>query len=436
MTPFATRLRQSWQHLGFRKYLHNTSWLMAEQLLRSLAGVLVGIWVARYLGPAQFGIFSYALAFTAIFAGLAKLGLDGLLVRELVNQPAERKRYLGTAFWLKMGGAVLVMLLLLAILPFTNNDRSTQGFILLIATGMLFQSFEVVEFHFQAEVLAKIVSICKFSQLLLSSLLKIYLVLAEADLFWFVLVTAFDALSLALAYALAYRWRNNASFYKHFEWTLAVRLLREAWPLILSAIVITIYMRIDQVMIKSMLGEAEVGIYAAAVRISEAFYFLPTLITASLFPAILHAKNVSAQQYQQRLQKLYTLMVWLALVVAISLSLLADWLVLTLFGTPFAAAAQILVIHAWATIFVFLGVASGKWFIAENLLMLSFWRTLLGVLVNVGLNYLLIPSYGLLGAAWATLVSQASAAYLFDALHPKTKVHFSMKSKSLFFKLR
>jgi len=416
--------------------LHNTSWLLAEQLLRSLAGLVVGIWVARYLGPAQFGIFSYALAFTAIFAGVAKLGLDGLLVRELVNQPERRKHYLGTAFWLKMIGAVAVMLLLLAIVPFTNNDRTTQGYILLIAAGLVFQSFEVVEFHFQAEVLAKIVSICKLSQLVLSSILKIYLVLVEAELLWFVWVTVFDAFSLAMAYALAYRWRKQPSFYRYFEPALAKTLLAAAWPLVLSAIVVTLYMRIDQLMIKAMLGETEVGIYAAAVRISEAFYFLPSLITASLFPAILNAKKLSLQRYQQRLQQLYTFMVWLALGIALPMTFAADWLIVILFGKTYVAAGQVLVVHAWSMIFVFLGVASGKWFLAENLIMLTFWRTMLGVIVNIVLNVMLIPSHGLMGAAWATLFSQASAAYLFDAFHPKTKDLFWMKSKTLLLRLK
>jgi O-antigen/teichoic acid export membrane protein len=258
----------------------------------------------------------------------------------------------------------------------------------------------------------------------------------EAELLWFVWVTVFDAFSLAMAYALAYRWRKQPSFYRYFEPALAKTLLAAAWPLVLSAIVVTLYMRIDQLMIKAMLGETEVGIYAAAVRISEAFYFLPSLITASLFPAILNAKKLSLQRYQQRLQQLYTFMVWLALGIALPMTFAADWLIVILFGKTYVAAGQVLVVHAWSMIFVFLGVASGKWFLAENLIMLTFWRTMLGVIVNIVLNVMLIPSHGLMGAAWATLFSQASAAYLFDAFHPKTKDLFWMKSKTLLLRLK
>ncbi len=418
-------------HAGFMRYFKNTSWMMAEQFLRIVAGLFVGIWVARYLGPEQFGLFSYVLAFTAIFGGIAKLGLDGIMVRELVNHPEKRDTYLGTAFWLKVIGAFIVMGLMAVILPFTSNDDTTNTFIFIIAAGLVFQSFEVVEFYFQSQVLAKIISICKAFQLALSSAIKIYLVLNESALIWFVWVTAFDALSLAVSYFVAYQLRKNAAFYKQFDFSIAKKLLKDSWPLIFSVIVVMIYMRIDQIMIKEMLGEYEVGIYSAAVRLSEAFYFIPTLITASLFPAILNAKKQSEELYYARLQKLYDLMVWMAIAIALPMTFLSDWVVYFLYGEQYSQAGSVLMIHIWAGIFVFLGVVSGKWFTAENLPILSFLRTFYGMVLNVILNFIFIPKYGIQGAAVATLISQVTAAYISDLLNCKTKKMFYMKSKSL-----
>ncbi|MBD3822795.1 MAG: flippase, partial [Thiotrichales bacterium] len=349
--------------------------MMGEQFLRIIAGLLVGIWVARYLGPEQFGVFSYVLAFTAIFGGIAKLGLDGIMVRELVNHPESRDVYLGTAFWLKIIGALIVIGLMAAIVPFISNNDTTNLFIFIIAVGLVFQSFEVIEFYFQSQVLAKIVSICKVIQLALSSIIKITLVLNEAELLWFVLVTAFDALSLAFGYAVAYSLsKDHRSFYKHFDIGIAKQLLKDSWPLIFSAIVVMIYMRIDQIMIKEMLGEYEVGIYSAAVRLSEAFYFIPTLITASLFPAILNAKSQSEALYKQLLQRLYTFMVWTAIAIALPMTFLSDWLILLLFGQAYLEAGKVLMIHVWSMPFVFLLVASGKWFIAEGLTRIALYR--------------------------------------------------------------
>ena len=417
---------------GFIRYFKNTSWTMAEQFLRIIAGLFVGIWVARYLGPEQFGLFSYVLAFTAIFGGIAKLGLGGIMVRELVNYPEKRDTYLGTAFWLKFIGAFIVMGLMVAIMPFTSNDSQTNLFIFIITAGLIFQSFEVVEFYFQSQVMAKIVSICKVAQLGLSSAIKIYLVITQAELLSFVLVTAFDALSLAVSYAIAYRLKkDHPPFYKHFTLSIAKQLLKDSWPLIFSAIVVMIYMRIDQIMIKEMLGEYEVGIYSAAVRLSEAFYFIPMLITASLFPAILNAKKQSEELYHQRLQKLYSLMVWIAISIALPMTFLSDWLIFFLFGQSYQEAGQVLMIHVWASIFVFLGVASSKWFLAENLQKLTFVNTSVGAIINVILNLILIPDFGVLGAAYTTLISYGVAAYFMSSIWKRSRFNFIMLTKSL-----
>lgn len=402
------------KHQGFLRYFKNTSWLIAEQFLRIIAGLLVGIWVARYLGPQQFGLFSYALAFTAIFAGIAKLGLDGIIVRELINHPDKRDAYLGTAFWLKVMGSIIVMLLMAAVIPFTNNDATTNLFIFIIACGLVFQSFEVVEFYFQSQVLAKLISICKIIQLSLSSLIKIYLVITEAELIWFVLVTTVDALSLAICYFSAYRLQKATVFYTCFNFIIAKRLLKDSWPLIFSSIVVMIYMRIDQIMIKQMLDEYEVGIYSAAIRLSEAFYFIPTIITASLFPAILNAKKISHELYMLRMQRLYTMMVWTAIIIAIPITIFSDWIVFVLYGNDYSTSADILMIHVWSGIFVFLTVSSGKYLTSEGLTRKIFYRNLSGMILNVMLNFKMIPLYGGVGAALATLASWFLAGYLYD----------------------
>jgi Polysaccharide biosynthesis protein. len=166
--------REFLSHPGVRRYGSNTAWMFAEQILRMVAGFLVGVWVARYLGPEKFGLFSYALAFVAIFQGIAKLGLDGILVRDLVREPEKATVYLGTAFWLKLFGAVVTLLFIGLAIQFTGNDATANLYILIIASGLIFQSFEVIDFYFQSKVLAKFVSICKMVQLALSSLIKIF----------------------------------------------------------------------------------------------------------------------------------------------------------------------------------------------------------------------------------------------------------------------
>lgn len=415
------------EHQGFRRYAANTAWMMAEQMLRILAGLLVGIWVARYLGPEQFGLFSYVLAFTALFSGIAKLGLDGIIVRELVNHPEKYDSYLGTAFWLKIAGAFVVMGLMAAIVPFTSNDSTTNLYVFIIAAGLLFQSFEVVEFYFQSLVLAKIISICKVIQLALSSIIKIYLVLTQAELLWFVLVTAFDAMSLAVSYVIAYQANNKQNFYKNFNFKVARRLLNDSWPLIISSVFVMVYLKIDQVMIKEIIGLHEVGIYSAAARLSEVFYFIPTLLCSSVFPAILNARKTNDDVYLFRLQLLYSTLTWVAILIAIVLFVFSEKLIILLFGPEFSESISVFKIHIWGVVFVFISAAFGRYLLAENRSAVNMVRVVLGAIVNVVLNYIFIPVYGVYGAAFTTLISLFIVNYFFDLFDFKLRRQLKMK---------
>lgn len=420
-------------HQGFVRYFKNTSWMMAEQFLRIIAGLFVGIWVARYLGPEQFGLFSYVLAFTAIFGGVAKLGLDGIMVRELVNHPEKRDTYLGTAFWLKVIGALIVMSLMAAIVPFTSNDATTNTFIFIIAAGLIFQSFEVVEFYFQSQVMAKIVSICKVIQLALSSTIKIYLVLTEAELIWFVLVTAFDALSLAISYFIAYQLRKNLNFYNQFDFRIAKQLLKDSWPMIFAGIAVAVYMKIDQVMIQGILGSHATGIYSSAVKLVEAFLFITVVITKSLAPNISKVKKSNLELYEARLIYLLRFLFYLAVGISILLCLISHSLVSVLYGDQFKDAGNILSLYAFSIIFVFLNNGSWQWFINENEQVHASYKLAIGALINIVLNYFWIEEFGIIGAVYSTLVSYFMAAFLLNLFFLKTKKLFLLQCKAIFF---
>jgi O-antigen/teichoic acid export membrane protein len=455
-------------HGGFRRYSANTAWLFAEQILRMIAGFLVGVWVARYLGPEKFGIFSYSLAFVSLFGGIAKLGLDGIVVRDLVKEPKKREVYLGTSFWLKLFGGTITFSIIIIVLIFQSvlkyfpslihNPKliiqnltashlslltsyispltshlltSTNIYILIIAFGIIFQSFEVIDFYYQATVQAKYISIRKMIQLFLSSIIKIILVLVKADLIWFVFVTLFDAISLAIFSWSIYKSQGLPNFIKYFERNTAKRLLKDSWPLVLSSMAIAVYMRIDQVMIKNMLGDREVGLYSAAVKVVEIWYFIPMIITQSVFPAIVNAKKVSEDLYYKRLQQLFSLLIWMAIFISIPISVFSHQIIYLLYGEKFVEASNVLKISIWASLFGFIGTGSSYFFLVENLQKLFSKRVFYGMIVNIILNLILIHSHGIQGAAIATLISQAIAAYLFDIFNKETKKIFFMKTYAL-----
>ncbi|MDD5458724.1 MAG: flippase [Phycisphaerae bacterium] len=415
----------------FNRYFSNTSWLLAEKIFRLSVTFVVWAFVIRYLGPERFGLLSFAASFVGLFAGFSAIASDGIIIRELVRDPQNTNRLLGTAFVMKLFGALIVFVLVFTTALLMGNDSLTNVLIFVIALGLMFQSFNIVDCYFQALVKSKYAVYAQILQLFLSSITKLLLVHFNASLIWFAVVTAADSLIIGLGLLWFYRTQSGRVQAWRFDPMTARNLIKDSWPLFLSGLVISVYMKIDQVMIREMLTDRAVGIYAVAVRLSESWYFIPMVITASLFPAIINAKKVNEDVYYHRLQKLYNLHSRLAVAIAVPTTFLSTYIIVWIFGKEFSEAGIVLAVHIWSAIFVFMGFINGKWILAENLGLLAFWRSLSGAILNVVLNLILIPYFGILGAAVATLASVAASTHFFFAFGPRTKMIFRMQNKSL-----
>ena len=381
--------------------------------------LFVGVYVARYLGPSNYGLLSYAGSFVVLFSAIATLGLDNIVVRDLVRDEKKRDELLGTTFVLKTVGSVLLLGILAAAVRFTTNDNFTNLLIFIIALATIFQSLNVIDFYFRSKVLSKYAVYAQTISGISSAIIKLLFIYFRMGLVYFAAVMVAESVILAIGLVTTYTKQKLNIFNWRIKFDLARRLLRDSWPLILSGVAISIYMRIDQVMIKAMMTPAAVGNYAVAVKLSEVWYFIPMAITSSVFPAIINAKKVSEKLYYGRLQKLYDLMTWLAIGIALPITFLANDIIRLLFGVQYQDAAGVLRVYIWAGVFVFLGVASSQYLIAENYTKISFFRTFVGGIINVILNIIMIPKYGINGAAIATLISYFVSVFAI-ILVPKT----------------
>ena len=429
-----SKIKSLQNNQGFMKYFKNTSWLFGEKILRMIVGLFVGIWVARYLGPEQFGLFSYAQSFVGLFTAIATLGLDGIVVRELVKDESRRDELIGTAFWLKIIGAFGVLLILAIAVNFTSNDTYTNTLVFIIASATIFQSFNVVDMYFQSKVMGKYIVYANVISLLLSSIVKIALILNEASLEAFAWTIVFDSVVLSTGYVFFFLKKSTYNIQNlTFDKRIAISLLKDGLFYMFTAIVISLYMKIDQVMIKEMLDTKSVGYYAVAARLSELWYFLPIIISSSLYPAIENAKKQSQKLYYDRLEKLFIVCNIIALSIIVPTLFLSDFIVGTLYGSEYAAAGSVLMIHIISLLFAFQRVPSEYWVLSENLKYFEVYKTLFGVGVNVILNFYLIPLYGINGAALATLISMFVAGYFAYALYGKSFVVFKMMTRTLLF---
>lgn len=400
-------IEKAWAHKGLRHYGANTSWLFAEKAVRMAIGFPIGIYVARQLGPTDFGVLSYAISFVMLFACLSELGLNGIVVRELVKNPDQRDDLLGTSFVLKFGGFVMMISLIWLSLLLINDNTSTNWLILIIAGGYLFQSFQVTELYFQAEVKSKYVAISQIFALVILSVFRFYFAYKKFPLVYFAgLEAAFMFLSIT-GYVFFYFLIVNSIFKWNFHLEQAKSLLKESWPLLLSGGATIIHMHIDRIMLKELASPAEVGYYSLAARIATLWYFIPVIIGMSLFPAIVRARKISVGLYYTRLRRFVSFLIWIAIGLACFMSIFSKPLIALLGGDEYSKSATILSVLSWVLVLVFFGSARRQWLLAEGLQRHILICSVVGAVVNVVLNYYMIPYWGGLGSAWATIIAFA-----------------------------
>ncbi|WP_421941644.1 flippase [Pedobacter sp.] len=416
---------------AFNKYLKNTGWLMFGKIL----SLLVGLLVARYLGPDSFGELNFGLALVAILAAVGALGLDTFIIREIVQEPDKKNEILGTSLWLRIITNALLIPVAMGIYGLSHHLSSTPGQSLTLMVGLLalasfFKSFNVIDVYFQSQVQSKYVVQVQNICLIISAAVKITIVSLNLPLIYIVLALVFDGLILAFGLVLIYQRKG----FNIFEWTYnstrARSLLKQSAPLILSAVMVSLYMKIDVVMLKDV-GSKAVGIYSAAANLSEAWYFIPVAIITSVFPALINARKTDHERYIKRLGNLYDLLIFICIPTAIIVSFSGNFIIHLLYSNRYEGAGAMLSIHIWSGVFVFLGSASSQYLLAEGYTKIAFYRTAAGALVNILLNLWLIPKYAGIGASIATLIACAVSTFYLLFI-PKTRQQGIMMLKSLF----
>jgi len=410
---------------GFRRYLVNTSWLMTGRGAQILLGLVVGAWLSRYLGPDRYGGYAFALSFATLFAPLANLGLGQIIVREIVKDPLQRDTVLGTAMGIRLIGTGVAYSLIALGLLFFLPDPETRLAVVLASSAIVLRSLQMLIYYFQAVVKSRQSTIPHLVSLLVSNGLKVLFILLNLDVVAFLWLVLVDATVYSSLLALAYNKQGLNFSNWRFDRELATGLVKKSWPLMFSLILFTVYMQIDQVMLKFLGENKQVGWYNAAVRLSTATYAIPFVLTNSLFPAILSAAKNNKELFRQRMTRLYHLLIYISTGLILLTWTFADGIIQLIFGTAYAPAAPVLTIQVAGALFVFMGHAAEKWLIAEDKQYYFMLSVLTGAVVNVLLNLWLIPRYGITGAAWATLCAQVLSYHIAPMFFaPSRKVFF------------
>lgn len=422
--------KQLFSQPNLDRYFSNTVWILLEKGLRVLDGFFIGIWLARYLGPSEFGILSYAESFIYLFAAIAALGLDQIVVRELVNNGSKRDEILGTTLGLRFIGFIVMFSLIVSVTQFLDNTALTNTMIFIIALSIGLQSFKGIDFYFQSKVLSKYTAIGNIVAVGCVAILKVLLITSNAPLLYFAYVIVIEWVIIAISYWVAYRISGASISAWRFKIKWVKRLLSKSWFLIIGSVAAALYMKIDQVMIKEILGEQPVGIYSVAVKLTGIWLFVTAAITQSVFPSLVHIRKKDRALFLKRLQQLYDVLIKIAVVVSIVYTVFASYFVPLLFGIEYNESSEILVLYIWSIVFVFLSNGSWGYYLNEDLEKFSSIRLVAGAIINITLNIFFIKWYGLVGAAYATLISYAISGYLINALFAKTRTNFKLQTKA------
>lgn len=422
-------------HLSDKKeqVAKNLFWAVTGKVTTLFGSLFVGIIIARYLGPEQYGLMNYVISYVQLFQIFAVFGLDSIEVREEASGKVDRNVIIGTAFAIKLMLAFVTVVMAVCTSLLMEADVYTTVLVAVYSASIVANAFNVIRNYFTAIVQNEYVVKSEIARTVLGAVIKVVLLLCGANLAWFIFASAFDFFLLASGYYVAYKRRIGSLKEWSFDWHYAVFLLKESFPLLLTNAAVIIYQRIDQVMIGQMIDNKSVGFFSVATRFVEILIYIPTILGQTLAPVLVGTREQSEEKYIRQSQVFMNMTLWSTVFVSVLTSLLAYWAVQLLFGAEYMPAAAILQVLSFKAAAMALSSTAGNMLIIENLQRFAIFRDILGCAVCVVLNYYLLPVYGIMAAAVVAIASNVVAGYVADALIPAYRHLFAMQTKALLF---
>lgn len=400
----------------------NMVWLVANRVITKLAGLFALGYVAAHLDTEKYGILAYALLLTGMFNAVANMGLDGIVIRELVKAPERDLEILGSGFGLRLLGALGAFLLVVGVAAIDGENRQLLPIFALTGAVFFAQAFEVADLWFQKNIESKFPVIGRTAAVLVGAAIKFTLVKYRAPLTWFAAACLLEAVLNACAVLLVYRLRGKSPLRWKFQRALASLMIRDSWPLILSGLLVALYMRLEQILVRSLLGYKSLGVYNAAANITDAWGFLPAFLLGSIYPLMVEEHRRSRERFAERMQTVFDLLTGLGYAVAAGVALLAPWIIPLIFGERYVQAIPVLVIQSLGAPIFFSGAVRAQFFLFENINIYHTLTASMGIALNVTLAVLLLPRLGLPGAAVAgffgALLAGFGSSWMFKPLRP------------------
>ena len=388
------------------RVVRNAGWMIGARILQMLLGIFITAWTARYLGPSNTGVISYVSSFVTFFAAFSTLGLNDVIIKELIDHEGREHYVLGTSILMRLASGFCSALLVFSIVSFLNRgDRVMQWTAVLLSFSLIAESLEMLSYWYQSRLESKVTSIIQTIAYLTVALFRTIGLVLNKDVLWFAFVTSLE--SIVIGSLLYISYRKNSTVRLAFDFSLAKEMFSRSHHFIYSGIMIAIYSQMDSIMLKEFLDTSATGYYGIALGINSMWAFILEAIIVSIYPTIIEAKKEKREDiYHKRIIQLYSIVFWFSACASVVIMILSKFIIVTLYGEAYLPSAGCLRISTWINTFAYLGVARGAWMVSENNQKYQKYILGMGAAVNLVLNYLWIPKAGIIGAAAATLLTQ------------------------------
>lgn len=403
------------------KIVKNATWIIVCRIIQAVLSVLVTMFSARYLGPSGYGLINYAASIVAFVAPIMHLGLSSTLVQEVVNAPEKEGETMGTALTMSFTSSFFCILGVVAFTLVANpGEKDTLIVCALYSVLLIFQSIDLLQYWFQAKLKSKYTSIIMLVAYAVTSIYKIVLLITGKSIYWFALAQAIDYLVIAVGLMLIYNKVGTEKL--SFSWAAVKSLFDKSKYYILSNLMITVFAQTDRIMLKIMCGDEATGFYSAAVTCATMASFVFAAIIDSFRPSIFEKKkDATKEEYEKSVAGLYSIIIYLSLAQCVAITLFAPWIIQILYGAEYAPTVSALQLTVWYTTFSYVGSARNVWILAEGQQKHLWVLNLAGAVMNVALNFIFIPIWGILGAAFASLVTQIFTNVFMNMMIPSIR---------------
>lgn len=416
-----------------RREIKNASWLIGGKIIQMLISFIISVFTTRFLGPSNFGIINYANAYVAFFTSLCTLGINSVIIKDFIDNPEEQGKTIGTTLILRAISSLLSAVMIVFIVSIVDKGE-TEIIIVsaLCSISLVFQVADTVNYWFQSKYLSKVSAIATLIAYIIVCLYRIVLLILGKNVFWFAAASALDYIVIALVLMIAYKKYNGPKL--SFSWKKGKALLQKSYHYILSGMMVAIYGYTDKLMLKHMLDETSVGYYSLATTISGIWVFVLSAIIDSMTPTIISLHKSDYKLFEKKNRQLYAIIIYVSFFVSVMFMFFGEFAISVIYGNDYLPAAEPLKIVTWYTAFSYLGVARNAWIICENNQQYLKYMYFLAAVINVILNYFMIPLWGSSGAAFASLVTQLCTSMILPCFFKKMRPNVKLMAEAFLLK--